>query len=163
MKLLVALFAFFDLLAAGALFALLVVNQFPEAELLRSLSPATLTCLALVMVGSGLFGIYWLSVPSGPPGVEQRRPGVVQPVAVDAAAVAAMGTRPPADAGKAAYYAMQAQLAAQLSEPARTEALTLLARQRKIEAIKVVRQDTGLGLKESKDLVEWMEVEYGRS
>jgi hypothetical protein len=160
-KVLVAIFAFFDLLAAGALIALLFVSQYPESALLSSLSAGSMTCLSLVLALSGLLGVFWLALGARQYGVEQRRPGVIQSAPIDPNAVAAMGTRPPADAGKAAQYARQAQLAAQLSEPARAEALTLLAKQRKIEAIKVVRQDTGLGLKESKDLVDWMEVEYG--
>jgi ribosomal protein L7/L12 len=45
----------------------------------------------------------------------------------------------------------------QLSDPLRAEALALLGKGRKIEAVKRVREETGLSLKESKDVVDWLE------
>ena len=45
--------------------------------------------------------------------------------------------------------------------PAEEEVRALLRGRRKIEAIKVVRQHTGLGLKEAKDRVDALERELG--
>ncbi|RYY80406.1 MAG: hypothetical protein EOO69_02965 [Moraxellaceae bacterium] len=41
-----------------------------------------------------------------------------------------------------------------------TQAIAALSRGRKIEAIKIVRQQTGLGLKQSKELVEAYEQQH---
>jgi hypothetical protein len=49
------------------------------------------------------------------------------------------------------------QPVSQLSDPLRAEALALLGKGRKIEAVKRVREETGLSLKESKDVVDWLE------
>ena len=48
-----------------------------------------------------------------------------------------------------------------LPSPADEEVRALLRERRKIEAIKVVRQHTGLGLKQAKDTVDALERELG--
>ncbi len=173
MKLIVALYAFFVLLAAGALFALMVVAQFPAAVSPDRFSSMDLACLALFLAGSGLLSMFWLSNAAGRPGVVQRMPGVYQPTAGQPGAIqpavpynpgaaAFASDQMPAGHTEAVHQVLQGQMSVTLSEPALAQVLDLLARQRKIEAIKVVREDTGLGLKEAKDIVDWMEVNIGR-
>ena len=53
--------------------------------------------------------------------------------------------------------------AADLPPGVRDEVLALLSRGRKIEAVKAVRDGTGWGLKRSKETVEALENESGRS